>query len=645
MPPEALEFFGSFITMDDPRHARQRGIVARSFTPRQLAGRARLGRDDLHRGHRRHVRAGRGRPRRGDLAAVPAAGHLRHDGHPPQRVRDRARRHQRDPRRRRSRDASAARSHRRPCFDAGMHAHHAHERAGRGAPQEPDRRPHLRAGAQRRAARTCSRPRRSPRSSSSSRWPATTPPAPPPASACTCSRQNPDQRKIWQDDLDGVTADRGRGDRAGGLAGHVHAPHRHPTTSRCPATTSTRATSSILFYGAANRDPRVFDDPETLRRPPRPEPARRLRRPRPALLPRRPPGPPRAGGRCSASCSPACPTSRSTGEPGPPRGAGRPARRRHQAPAGALHPDRAGRGAPEVARPTAMDEQFVHQIPELLPERRHATTRTGGRATSSSSTTRPATATSCSSRWPTTRRASTWTRCRWAGSAASRSSACTTGPYDGDPHTTEVPGARIEVVGRGRRSACWADPAVSRSASISPSPARTQPYGLRRGTMRAADDVVWDQCHILQSGTYTGTYTVGGDDARGRRVDRPARPLVGHPRPRPLPAVDVVPDPARRRLPRRVALGARRTAPASTPTAAGPAPTAATRSRSSTSTTSRPGSAPTATPAVYGEHGDDGRRARRHVRVHARRRPARSPSRPRAPSPAPTSRSTAAAST
>jgi methyl-branched lipid omega-hydroxylase len=34
---EALEFFGSFINMDDPRHARQRGIVSRSFTPRQLA--------------------------------------------------------------------------------------------------------------------------------------------------------------------------------------------------------------------------------------------------------------------------------------------------------------------------------------------------------------------------------------------------------------------------------------------------------------------------------------------------------------------------------------------------------------------------------------------------------------------------------
>ena len=38
IPPDAMEFFGSFIVMDDPRHARQRGIVSRTFTPRQLAG-------------------------------------------------------------------------------------------------------------------------------------------------------------------------------------------------------------------------------------------------------------------------------------------------------------------------------------------------------------------------------------------------------------------------------------------------------------------------------------------------------------------------------------------------------------------------------------------------------------------------------
>ncbi len=37
LPAEANEFFGSFINMDNPRHQRQRSIVARSFTPRDLA--------------------------------------------------------------------------------------------------------------------------------------------------------------------------------------------------------------------------------------------------------------------------------------------------------------------------------------------------------------------------------------------------------------------------------------------------------------------------------------------------------------------------------------------------------------------------------------------------------------------------------
>ena len=38
MPMEAMEFYGSFIAMDDPRHWRQRNIVARSFTPKALQG-------------------------------------------------------------------------------------------------------------------------------------------------------------------------------------------------------------------------------------------------------------------------------------------------------------------------------------------------------------------------------------------------------------------------------------------------------------------------------------------------------------------------------------------------------------------------------------------------------------------------------
>jgi cytochrome P450 len=36
MPPPFLEFFGSMINVDDPRHARLRRIVSRGFTPKQL---------------------------------------------------------------------------------------------------------------------------------------------------------------------------------------------------------------------------------------------------------------------------------------------------------------------------------------------------------------------------------------------------------------------------------------------------------------------------------------------------------------------------------------------------------------------------------------------------------------------------------
>ena len=227
---EALEFFGSFIDMDDPRHARQRGIVGPLLHP-PAAGRACSTRsrrictevvDDMcEQGEVDLVEA--------IVAAVPAADHLRHDGHPPQRVQDRARRHERDPRRRRPRRSSAASEHHRGAVRRRHAAHHAHERAGRGAAQatRPTTSP-PRSSTTPSATRTCSPRTRSPRSSSSSRWPATTPPAPPSAPACTCSPQNPDQRKIWQDDLDGVTGPRGRGDRAGRVAGHVHAPHRHP---------------------------------------------------------------------------------------------------------------------------------------------------------------------------------------------------------------------------------------------------------------------------------------------------------------------------------------------------------------------------------------------------------------------------------
>ncbi len=38
LPMEMLEFFGGFINMDNPRHAHQRRIVAKAFTPTELVG-------------------------------------------------------------------------------------------------------------------------------------------------------------------------------------------------------------------------------------------------------------------------------------------------------------------------------------------------------------------------------------------------------------------------------------------------------------------------------------------------------------------------------------------------------------------------------------------------------------------------------
>ena len=134
-------------------------------------------------------------------------------------------------------------------------------------------------------------------------------------------------------------------------------------------------------------------------------------------------------------------------------------------------------------------------------------------------------------------------------------------PYDGDPHTMDVGGARVEIVQPWEEVRALGRPRASRIGVDLTFRARTKPYGLRRGTMRAGHELVWDQSHIFQSGTYDGTYTVGGDDHESRRLVGPARPLVGHPRPRPLPAVAVVPDPAPRRLPRRLALGVRQRRP------------------------------------------------------------------------------------
>jgi len=87
-------------------------------------------------------------------------------------------------------------------------------------------------------------------------------------------------------------------------------------------------------------------------------------------------------------------------------------------------------------------------------------------------------------------------------------------PYDGDPHTTDVGAARVRVVRPFEELHLWSDPERCPLGMELVFRARTKPYALRRGTMRSGHDVIWDQSHMLQSGTYDGTYSVDGVSRR-----------------------------------------------------------------------------------------------------------------------------------
>ncbi|WP_254126888.1 cytochrome P450 [Aquihabitans sp. G128] len=83
--------------------------------------------------------------------------------------------------------------------------------------------------------------------------------------------QNPDQRKIWQDDLEGVTPT--AVDEIVRVASPVTFMRRTVTRDlELSGEQLSEGDKMILFYGAANRDPRVFADPERfdVRRDPNP---------------------------------------------------------------------------------------------------------------------------------------------------------------------------------------------------------------------------------------------------------------------------------------------------------------------------------------------------------------------------------------
>ena len=84
-------------------------------------------------------------------------------------------------------------------------------------------------------------------------------------------------------------------------------------------------------------------------------------------------------------------------------------------------------------------------------------------------------------------------------------------PYGGDPHTMTVGPVSVDIVEPFRivrlRVADVPEAAVGLDLTFT---ARTAAHGLRRGTMKAGDEIVWDQSHLVQSGTYDGTVTHAG---------------------------------------------------------------------------------------------------------------------------------------
>jgi len=162
-----------------------------------------------------------------------------------------------------------------------------------------------------------------------------------------------------------------------------------------------------------------------------------------------------------------------------------------------------------MTRPTAMDEHFVHQIPELLPG--VVTPHPHWRESYFFDIHDPSgdgdVVFLTMAHYPAREYMDSLQMGRVDGvqllSQQMR-------PYDGDPHTTAVPGVRVEVIKPWEELRLWADPDVCAIGMDLTFRARTQAYGLRRGTMHASDGVVWDQSHILQSGVYNGNYTVGG---------------------------------------------------------------------------------------------------------------------------------------
>ena len=83
-------------------------------------------------------------------------------------------------------------------------------------------------------------------------------------------------------------------------------------------------------------------------------------------------------------------------------------------------------------------------------------------------------------------------------------------PAGFDPHTTVVGPVSVVVEEPFRRLRVRVDDADGFDAELTFT-SRTQPYGLRRGRLRdEGGALLWDQSHMIQSGTFSGSYGMAG---------------------------------------------------------------------------------------------------------------------------------------
>ena len=83
--------------------------------------------------------------------------------------------------------------------------------------------------------------------------------------------------------------------------------------------------------------------------------------------------------------------------------------------------------------------------------------------------------------------------------------------FDGDPHTMNVGPVQIDIAEPFKTVHLHVDDVPVAPVALDLTfTARTAPYGLRRGTMRAGHELIWDQSHMVQSGSFSGTFTHQG---------------------------------------------------------------------------------------------------------------------------------------